>query len=296
MRSGALLCVVFALPIGCSEGSSSTPVSSGTTVQVGCYSAAYAGVSYGMLGCGVQSSFGHPVIDAQAVQEYQIQTAFWTGFQPQVYPFLECSSPNALSLPAGIILFGVQLTRQVVMSTNSTLPLAGILAHEWAHQVQFRFNWFDPQAPTVRDSELEADAFSGFYMYLAKGWAGPQMHTYFDTLFSLGYYNFHDKGHHGTPNMRIAAGALGMAVGQMAAKSNRRYTYVELHDEFRRAIAEIVRCNGFCRDPLGQLKLPPSFGPAEAAFIEDAVKGVLPSAPSSYPIPQPRPDLCPLER
>jgi hypothetical protein len=191
---------------------------------------------------------GSALLDQQTLEELAIQRSFW-GYSPAFSPFLDCSGANAFSSPEGFIVFGVNLAYETILHAGTTLPLAGILAHEWAHQIQFARGYMDSTQSTVRNSELEADAFSGLYMRYAKSWVGPQMQSYFDTLFRLGDYNFNHPSHHGTPNMRVAAGVLGMmAADEMIAGV--QMTYDDLHQQFQVGIAEVVECAGPCRDPL----------------------------------------------
>src|SRR5260370_2312466 len=68
--------------------------------------------------------------------------------------------------------------------------IAGTLAHEYAHQLQFHNGWMRPTDNTVRTTELEADAFSGVYMGLVKGFGDQTIRAYFATLASFGDYYF----------------------------------------------------------------------------------------------------------
>jgi len=210
-------------------------------VDYGCYSNTYQGVAPQAIGCGILPSFGDANFDLRFGQETQIQASFWTGFPATVYPFDECPGVrNALSRPDHVILFGRNITVDTILSTGSDLPVAGILAHEWGHQVQFGYGWMNQAAPSVRSSELEADAFSGYYMGLVKRWAGPELNTYFQRLFSLGDYQFNDPGHHGTPNERVAAGALGMQAAANAIYNNTPYNYEQLHQIFTASIGTAI--------------------------------------------------------
>lgn len=210
------------------------------TVENGCYDPAYVGVEAAEIGCGLLQSFGDPDFDMRFAEEVAIQSEFWK-LSPTVYPFDECPGiRNALSSPQGFILFGINLTIGTILDTGSELPLAGALAHEWAHQVQFEFGWSDDGEPTVRSTELEADAFSGYYMGLAKSWSGEEIDTYFQTLFDLGDYQFNDPMHHGTPEERVAAGALGLLVAQQAIDNDTPYSHEELHQLFREMIARAI--------------------------------------------------------
>lgn len=213
-----------------------------TTFSAGCYSPAMAGFGSESMGCGVGTTFGDPWFDQRFVQERQLQGGFFSGFTPAVYVLDECSpqQANALSDPRGFILFGKWLASKTIIETRSELPIAGILAHEWAHQVQFRYGWMQTGEPTVRRTELEADMWSGLYMGMAKNWAGPQMSAYFQALFNLGDYQFNNRNHHGTPNQRMSAGATGLSIAQQLLLSGQRLSYEDLHFLFNQEVNRII--------------------------------------------------------
>ena len=248
MRTARLTCVsvLAVLLCGClPTDTASNPVDDETLAQrgvVGCYAAEFNGLDASQLGCGLISTFGDPLFDLRFTEEIGIQSAFWQGVPATVYAFDECSlqQANAIAMPNRSILMGYWLSRKIIIDTGSELPVAGVLAHEWGHQVQFQFGWAQPTEPTVRRIELEADMWSGFYMALAKGWTGNQLNSYFQTLFDIGDFNFHSRGHHGTPNQRLAAGVVGFDVGVQVFLSGQRLSYVDLHTIFTQEIDRIV--------------------------------------------------------
>ncbi len=243
LAAGAAVC-------GCGGGGGSDdsaeapagPRGSLRTLGAGCYSPAMAGYDTGSIGCGIGTTFGDPWFDQRFIQELNLQAAFFAGFTPAVYVLDECSvvQANALSDPRGFILFGRWLALKTIVETRSELPIAGILAHEWAHQMQFRFSWMQTSEPTVRRTELEADMWSGLYMGMAKLWAGPQLSAYFQALFNLGDFSFNDRNHHGTPNQRLAAGATGLNVAQQVLTSRQRLSVDQFHQIFLTEISRIT--------------------------------------------------------
>ena len=213
------------------------------SVKVGCWSASYNGFGIGQIGCGLLNTLGDPQADRFLLDEINIQRQFWSGIPANVSVFSECSpqQKNALSHPSGSILMGYFMFWDKIFSTGSALPVAGVLAHEWAHQVQFKNGWMNQNASTVRRTELEADAFAGFYMVLAKSWAGDQVNTFYQSLYNSGDYHFNNRNHHGTPQERLNAGILGVNVGIFAIQNNTRFTYQDLHNIFT---AEISKAYG----------------------------------------------------
>jgi hypothetical protein len=212
------------------------------TIVAGCYSPSYAGYSDSQIGCGILQSFGDTGFDSAFNQEIQIQRSFYQGITPSVYVFNECSDAqaNSLSLPQGYLLIGYYCVRKVIAITGDALPAAGILAHEWAHQVQFAYGWMNTGAPTAAPVELEADAFSGLYMGYAKGWAGPELNAYLEGLAAFGDWNFGDPSHHGTPNQRAAAGVLGLQVAAEIMHQGLSLGYQDVHSIFVPQINQIM--------------------------------------------------------
>ncbi|MBT8387578.1 MAG: hypothetical protein KJO12_09230, partial [Ignavibacteria bacterium] len=120
----------------------------------------------------------------------------------------------------------------------STLPNATVLAHEWAHQLQFGYGWMNNNEPTVRRTELEADAFAGYYTLLIKSWAINQFNAVFESLYNTGDYQFNNHGHHRTPQERVNAGYLGMNTAVFSLQNGITYTYADLHQIFGSQLAE----------------------------------------------------------
>jgi len=208
----------------------------------GCYQPSFAGAAASNFGCGILPSFGNPLIDGPWQQEIQIQTQFFSGVPAQVYPLDECSpaTMNAFATPDGFILMGRYFANDIIQRTGTNLPIAGVLAHEWAHRAQFTFGWMIRTEPTVRRTELEADMWSGLYMGLAKSWTGPLMQSYFQTLFNIGDFNFNSPNHHGTPNQRYAAGATGINLAFQLIQTNTRLGYEQIHAIFLNEVTRIT--------------------------------------------------------
>lgn len=229
----------------CGGGGSDDSPSVGGSIPVvaGCYSSSYAGAGNGAIGCGSIATFGNPTLDTQFLQEIQLQNQFWTGLPTYVYAFDECTpaARNAISMPSGLILFGRWLSASVVQTQGSSAALSGIMAHEWAHQAQFRFGWVNNSQSTQRNSELEADAFGGYFMILGKGFPSSVVDQYFNTLEGMGDFNFNSPGHHGTPTQRHAAGAIGVAVALNIIATQTPLTYNQLHSTFYSQVSALSR-------------------------------------------------------
>ena len=202
---------------------------------VGCYA---AGAGSGSLGCGVGRTLGDPAADAAFLSEIQYQSQFWGGVPATVYVLDECQPEyaNAYALPSREILFGRHLFHKLARQYGNGLPISGVLAHEWGHQVQFAYGWMNAGGGTVRPTELEADAFAGYFMALAKSWAWPLIGSYFQSVYNSGDTNFNHPSHHGTHQERLAAARLGFEAAGYAIRLGRPLHYVELHQAFRQQI------------------------------------------------------------
>lgn len=211
-------------------------------VGAGCYRTQYAGAQPDGIGCGVLPNFGDPTIDSQWAQEIQIQAQFFSPVLATVLVLDECSpaNGNAFALPEGYILMGRYFARQLVQKTGTTLPIAGVLAHEWGHRAQFTYGWTAQTEPTARRTELEADMWSGLYMGISKLWTGPYLQSFFQTLIDIGDYNFNSPNHHGTPNQRYAAGATGLTLALQLMQTQTRLSYPQIHALFVNEITRIV--------------------------------------------------------
>jgi hypothetical protein len=229
------LTLVATLACNVLGGQSTGNGSNGDLVFAGCYA---PNATTGNVDCGLASTFGDPNSDAAVQAEAANQYQFWNGIPATVYPWNDCSGPNAVSLPAGDILYGVSLFQQLVAAYGGdAAPISGVLAHEWGHQVQFDNGWSMSSEPTSRPIELEADAFSGFYMALGESYSWTSINNYFSAVASEGDYNFTDPSHHGTPQERLAAAQLGFQTAIEAIETQTPLTYADLHQIFSTAIA-----------------------------------------------------------
>lgn len=202
--------------------------------MIGC-----VGYSGGMNNSGtIGSTLQDPNWDQKMIEEIAIQRNFFNGIPASVYILYEPSPEykNAYASPNGQILFGYHMFYYTV-ATYGELPVAGILAHEWGHRTQFSFGW-----PYQRSSimELEADAFSGYYMALAKQYAWNNIQSYYANVYATGDYNYHHPSHHGTPNQRLAAAYFGVQTAIQALKNGVPYSYEELHQLFLNEIENVI--------------------------------------------------------
>lgn len=181
-----------------------------------------------LLGRETSTTLGDPVYDRKMREEVANQRAFFQGVKAEVVILDEKHRElrNAYASSNGTIYFGKYMFQYTVNHFNE-LAVAGILAHEWSHRVQYTFHWDkDLENPAL---ELEADAMSGYYMALEKGFAWNQIDAYFRSTESTGDYEVTSTQHHGTPNQRVAAAYLGVQLANETVNNGKAFTYEELH-------------------------------------------------------------------
>lgn len=181
-----------------------------------------------LLGRQTSTTLGNAVYDRKMREEVANQRKFFQGVPAEVVILDErhILLRNAYANSSGKIYFGKNMFFYTIRHYNE-LAVAGILAHEWGHRVQYTFGFNkDLENPEL---ELEADAMSGFYMALNKGFAWSQIEGYYESTLSTGDYDVESPQHHGTPNQRVAAAYLGVELALESVNSNHTFTYQELH-------------------------------------------------------------------
>ena len=182
-----------------------------------------------LLGRETSTTLGDPIYDRKMREEVLNQRTFFQGVKAEVVILDEkhVELRNAYANSSGTIYFGKKMFYYTVDHFNE-LAVAGILAHEWSHRVQYTFHWDkELKNPAL---ELEADAMSGYYMALEKGFAWNQIDAYFRSTENTGDYEVTSPQHHGTPNQRVAAAYLGVQLANETVNNGAAFSYQELHE------------------------------------------------------------------
>ena len=159
-------------------------------------------------------------------------------------------SLDGFATPGKLIVIGYGLVKMLSEAgVSQDIVWTGVLAHEWAHQIQFDNMkvWYpkgaaDNLPEATRHTELEADFMAAYFMTHKRGatynWKRVEQ---FNTLFfQIGDCGFESNGHHGTPAQRMAAAELGYQLANSAQKQGHIMTPEQLHEVFMGSVASIL--------------------------------------------------------
>lgn len=135
--------------------------------------------------------------------------------------FREVEGPNAFATDdtfvngtSGTVLFGLTLMESELRTEYGGAAVAGIAGHEGAHILQYARPDVHRRlaGPTAVHIELHADFMAGYY-FSRTGRTERSLIAFADSLFSKGDYDYNSRGHHGTPQQRVASMRAGYAAG-----------------------------------------------------------------------------------
>ncbi len=153
------------------------------------------------------------------------------------------SGSETFGIPPKIVMGDAILNAYADLGFGDVAPQA-ILAHEWAHQVQFAYGWFGDPIPSLdpppdaaeatRYSELMADVWAAYYLTHKRGGTmnRKRVEQFLEVFYQIGDCYFADPGHHGTPNQRMRAAQLGFDLADQAQKQGHIMSSQEFHDVF----------------------------------------------------------------
>ncbi|MFX0537232.1 hypothetical protein ACQBAT_06175 [Ornithinimicrobium sp. Y1847] len=156
----------------------------------------------------------------------------------------EINEPLFEGVPDKIVM-GEGIIDAVNWMGLGTAGSEAILAHEFAHHVQFEAGLIEadlPEPEATRRVELMADAFAS---YSAAHRTGLNLRK--DTILKVqaSFYNvgdcqFDSPGHHGTPNQRLAAATWGADLAIKAQKQGHKVSISTLSDKFEAHLPILV--------------------------------------------------------
>lgn len=168
---------------------------------------------------------GNQQMNAINNREYELLVSIF-GVRPDFYYLYDNGSPNAYAtpqianpyLPDGTIMLGFELIKTECANspsgTCSSIPI--ILAHEFAHIIDFKYN----MGLTGKYKELFADYVAGAYLFHRSSRFGYLNVTEVArSFFSKGGYDFNNPLHHGTPEQRLSSLNAGFTLAQQMSYS-----------------------------------------------------------------------------
>ena len=126
------------------------------------------------------------------------------------------STFNAISYGSGKIYYGEAIYNAAKARGGSNIVNAMILAHEFAHQLQYTYGLPSRNESTARAAELEADGMAGYYLRRPNGFnktSFSQIAPAYEFAAAIGDNNVNSPGHHGTAPQRRSAVRLGFLLG-----------------------------------------------------------------------------------
>lgn len=168
----------------------------------------------------ILNTAGNPNLDFALLQEAGYQNQVW-GTQAQLFVYSD-APPSAQSAPTGQVYIGVNITSALLGADPTLVALTYVLAHEWAHQAQFRIFPGIQQSQLSIQRELQADCLAGYYLGRFKPNDWTTINPAIQSAMQLGDNPmvpfFHPKAH-GTGPQRIAAVQQGFMAG-LTVKQN----------------------------------------------------------------------------
>lgn len=156
----------------------------------------------------------------------------------------DSDDPFVRSISDRIVMGDGILAGMAGIGLGRTAP-AAILAHEYAHHVQYQKNLFesDLEGPeATRRTELMADAFASYFLVHKKG-ESYNKHLVLSeakNFYEVGDCSFTSDGHHGTPDQRYAASLWGVSLAGEAANSSSILPSLTLAAKFEAKLPQLV--------------------------------------------------------
>lgn len=126
------------------------------------------------------------------------------------YYWMIYEGTNASANNLSKILIGKSLMLDQFVKTDGFKSIIAILAHEFGHALQYKYNMDVYGGWGGKWCELHADYLAGWYMgmkqyFSAEKLSNNELNKVFRSFFDLGDYQYNDPGHHGTKEERFTA-------------------------------------------------------------------------------------------
>jgi len=198
--------------------------------------------------CVADESLGDEEDDKLLRSLFDEATAFFGGFKTHLFVLHEPSPAYANAFASrkdghNYIYIGKEMFYQIKEERphNLGISIMAIIVHEYAHIMQFSLSIDEDKIEVQRQvvnvgksvvlSELEADAFSGYFIYDKLKSANAVMEC-LALLEALGDHEFESAQHHGTPEQRKQAAELGIEAARELEASGVTLSFRELRYRF----------------------------------------------------------------
>ncbi|MBO9571294.1 MAG: hypothetical protein J7497_03675 [Chitinophagaceae bacterium] len=170
--------------------------------------------------------------------------------ESKVFPHTPLLSFDGFSTSDHLIVLGDGLIQGITETgVVDEVAVAGLLSHEWGHQVQFEnsLKWygvtpeewqFSPKF--TRQIEMEADFFSSYYLTHKRGatYNWKRVAEFNELFFNIGDCDFTSAAHHGTPTQRQNAAKLGYTVASQTKPMGHILSPDQLHSIFMQKLRD----------------------------------------------------------
>lgn len=163
---------------------------------------------------------GSPTLDAKLSSESKNLDEIFS-VEVELYSYDDKDSHNAYASPVcdilncdGSIRLGKSLLLDEIVVANGYVSVIGIMAHEYAHIVQFQ----QKSNLAGKFAELQADFLAGWYLGKTKNISFNDLKPFANSLYYKGDFNFWSTQHHGTPEERANAMIMGFNNSNLTLK------------------------------------------------------------------------------
>ena len=184
------------------------------------------------------------VADFMRTQGDFFDNPLWT-FNAFAFSGEDETDPSLTALPDKIVMGDGIIEAYDTLGLGDVAPRV-ILAHEFAHHVQFELHIFDSgpadPAEATRRTELMADAMAAYFGVHKKGLALNKKRVVdaLTTFATVGDCQFDSAGHHGTPLQRERAAAWGADLAAAARPASMVLSTPTVIARFDAALSAIV--------------------------------------------------------
>lgn len=164
----------------------------------------------GAVNSGVRlSTTGSTKLDEILIREsVQMQNSF--NVKVDLYAYEDGSSPNALAYASeSVIQMGKTLMLDEFVNNGNENSIIAIMAHEFGHIIQVKYNLNASGTWIGKYPELHADFMAGWYMGTKQYITKEELHKMAYSFWDKGDGDYFSPSHHGTNEERTSAFMMG---------------------------------------------------------------------------------------